>query len=135
MPTRLPSGRWRPRVRHPRTGKQLSTRDVIGGPVDTDSMREVARRLSIAVARERTPAFLSDTVQRAGVELSPGASWALLRLGAPDAPSIEKLTARPHVQRERLLAAVEELRGLGLLEGERPTEAGRATRGRLVAAH
>ena len=32
MPTQLPSGRWRTRVRHPRTGKQLSTRTVIGGP-------------------------------------------------------------------------------------------------------
>ena len=108
--------------------------DVIGGPVDTDSMREVARQLSIAVGRERTLEFLADTVHRAGVDLSPGASWALLRLGAPDAPSVENLAARPHVRQERLLAAVEELQGLGMLEGERPTEAGRGTRERLVAA-
>ena len=32
MPTQLPSGRWRTRVRHPRSGKQLSARAVIGGP-------------------------------------------------------------------------------------------------------
>jgi hypothetical protein len=32
MPTQLPSGRWRTRVRHPRTGRQLSARAVIGGP-------------------------------------------------------------------------------------------------------
>jgi len=32
MPTQLPSGRWRTRVRHPRTGKQVSARAVIGGP-------------------------------------------------------------------------------------------------------
>ena len=117
-----------------RTTVETTVGDVIGGPVDTDSMREVARALSIAVGRERTLAFLADTVHRAGVDLSPGASWALLRLGAPDAPSVENLAARPHVRQERLLAAVEELRGLGLLEGERPTEAGRATRERLVAA-
>jgi EmrB/QacA subfamily drug resistance transporter len=117
-----------------RTTVETTVGDVIGGPVDTDSMREVARQLSIAVGRERTLEFLADTVHRAGVELSPGASWALLRLGAPDAPSVENLAARPHVRQERLLAAVEELRGLGLLEAERPTEAGRATRERLVAA-
>jgi EmrB/QacA subfamily drug resistance transporter len=117
-----------------RTTVETTVGDVIGGPIDTDSMREVARQLSIAVGRERTLEFLADTVHRAGVELSPGASWALLRLGAPDAPSIENLAARPHVRQERLLAAVEELRGLGLIEGERPTEAGRATRERLVAA-
>src|SRR3954452_12245795 len=117
-----------------RTTVETTVGDVIGGPVDTDSMREVARQLSIAVGRERTLAFLADTVHRAGVDLSPGASWALLRLGAADAPSVENLAARPHVRQERLQAAVEELRGLGLLDGERPTGAGRAMRERLVAA-
>lgn len=32
MPTQLPSGNWRPRIRHPRSGKQLNPRAVIGGP-------------------------------------------------------------------------------------------------------
>jgi integrase len=41
MPTQLPSGRWRPRVRNPRTGKQINPRDVIGGP-DTYATREAA---------------------------------------------------------------------------------------------
>ena len=31
MPTQLPSGRWRPRVRHPRTGKHINPQAVIGG--------------------------------------------------------------------------------------------------------
>jgi integrase len=41
MPTQLPSGRWRTRVRHPRNGKQLPARAVIGGP-DTYATREAA---------------------------------------------------------------------------------------------
>lgn len=41
MPTRLPSGRWRPRIRHPRTGKQLNPQAVIGGP-DTHATRDAA---------------------------------------------------------------------------------------------
>jgi integrase len=41
MPTQLPSGRWRTRVRHPRTGRQLSARAVIGGP-DTYATRAAA---------------------------------------------------------------------------------------------
>lgn len=41
MPNQLPSGRWRPRVRHPRTGRQINPRDVIGGP-DTYATREAA---------------------------------------------------------------------------------------------
>jgi hypothetical protein len=32
MPNQLPSGRWRARVRHPRTGGQVGVHSVIGGP-------------------------------------------------------------------------------------------------------
>jgi EmrB/QacA subfamily drug resistance transporter len=108
--------------------------EVIGGPVDTDSARELIRALSIAVGRERTLAFLADTVSRAGVELSPGASWALLRLGAPDAPTLDDLALRPHVNATRLMVAVGELRDRDLIEGERPTETGFELRERLVVA-
>jgi MFS family permease len=108
--------------------------EAIGGPVDTDSMRELARALSIAVGRERTLAFLEDTCHRAGVDLSPGASWALLRLGSADEPTLDDLAARPHVDATRLMTAVGELRDGGLLEGERPTDAGHALRERLVIA-
>jgi EmrB/QacA subfamily drug resistance transporter len=108
--------------------------EAIGGPVDTDSMRELVRALSIAVGRERTIAFLSDTVARAGVELSPGASWVLLRLGAPDPPTLAELAERPHVDAARLGRAADELRAADLLDGERPTGAGRVMRERLVVA-
>ena len=32
MPNQLPSGRWRARVVHPRTGKQINPAEIIGGP-------------------------------------------------------------------------------------------------------
>src|SRR3954470_10163293 len=32
MPTQLPSGNWRPRVRHPRTRKHINPATIIGGP-------------------------------------------------------------------------------------------------------
>jgi integrase len=32
MPSQLPNGRWRPRVRHPRTGKQINPATIVGGP-------------------------------------------------------------------------------------------------------
>ena len=35
MANQLPSGRWRGRVRHPRTGKQVAPHTVIGGPRPT----------------------------------------------------------------------------------------------------
>ena len=108
--------------------------EALGGPVDTDSLRELTRALSRSVGRERTLEFLADTVERAGVDLSPGASWALLRLGAPDAIPLAEIARLPHVDAGRLATAVEELRAAALLDGERPTAAGRAMRERLVAA-
>jgi integrase len=42
MANQLPSGRWRARVRHPRTGKQINPRDVIGGP-DTYATKQAAK--------------------------------------------------------------------------------------------
>ena len=44
MADRLPSGRWRARVRHPRTGKQVAAHTMIGGPktYTTERMAERA---------------------------------------------------------------------------------------------
>lgn len=39
MANQLPSGRWRGRVRHPRTGKQVAPHTVIGGPSTFPSQR------------------------------------------------------------------------------------------------
>jgi hypothetical protein len=108
--------------------------ETIGGPVDTDSLRELTRCLSRAAGRERTLAFLRDVAERAGVDLSPGASWALLRLGAPEGPSVAQLAALPHVHSDRLGVALGELRDRGLVAGDRVTPAGAELRTRLVEA-
>jgi hypothetical protein len=108
--------------------------EALGAPVDTDSMSQLTRALSRTVGRERTLVFMAETVARAGVDLSPGASWALLRLGAPDPITVAEAAALPQVDAGRLAAAVEELCAAGLHDGERPTDAGHAMRVRLVAA-
>jgi EmrB/QacA subfamily drug resistance transporter len=113
---------------------ETSIGESLGAPVDTDSMSQLTRALSRSVGRERTLEFMAETVARAGVDLSPSASWALLRLGAPDPITVSEAAALPQVDAGRLAAAVDELRAAGLLDGERPTEAGRAMRVRLVAA-
>ena len=108
--------------------------ESLGAPVDTDSMSQLTRALSRLVGRERTLVFMAETVARAGVDLSPSASWALLRLGAPDPITVAEAAALPHVDAGRLAKAVDELCAAGLHDGERPTEAGHAMRVRLVAA-
>ena len=60
MPTKLPSGNWRPRVRHPRTGKQLNPQTVIGGPTSYPDRAD-------AENAEREALKLLRTNVRAGV--------------------------------------------------------------------
>ncbi len=108
--------------------------DAIGGPVDTDSVRELTRALSRAAGRERTLAFMAGVVERAGVQLSPGASWALMYLGSPEQWTVAQLAQLPHVRSDRLAVAVGELRDGGLVAGEHVTDDGRALRERLVVA-
>jgi hypothetical protein len=108
--------------------------DELGGPVDTDSVRELTRALSRAAGRERTLTFMAKMIERAGIDLSPAASWALLRLGAPEAPTVAQLAELPNVRSDRLAAAMGQLRDEGLVAGERVTDAGMEMRERIVAA-
>jgi EmrB/QacA subfamily drug resistance transporter len=117
-----------------RTVETPGVGDVLGAPVDTDSLREITRALSRAVGRERTLAFIQRTVAHAGIDLAPGASWLLLRAGASDAPPLDELRELAGVDPARFDAAVRELRDEGLVEGTALTPAGVALRDRLVAA-
>lgn len=62
MPSQLPSGRWRARIRHPRTGKHLSAWSVIGGPETYDD------RAAAVAAEDEARKILRSSV-RAGVTL------------------------------------------------------------------
>ena len=63
MPTQLPSGRWRTRVRHPRTGKHLSARAVIGGPESYPTREGATAAESEARRLLRTNARIGVTVR------------------------------------------------------------------------
>jgi len=97
-------------------------------------VRELTRALSRAAGRERTLAFMAGVVERAGVQLSPGASWALMYLGSPEHWTVAQLAQLPHVRTDRLAVAVGELRDGGLVAGEHVTADGMAMRERLVVA-
>src|SRR5689334_8057989 len=62
MPNQLPSGRWRTRVRHPRTGRQISAQQIIGGPATYATERE-------ARSAEREAATLLAKSAKAGTSL------------------------------------------------------------------
>ena len=82
--------------------------------------------------RSQTLHFLTDAATRAGVDVSPGAAWLLLRTNAPD--SLEELRRLPQVDPARFDATLEEVRGQGYMSDGDLTDAGRAARDSLVAA-
>ena len=109
--------------------------ETIGGPVDTDSLRQATRELYRAIGRDRTLAFIREATARAGIALEPAPAWVLMRLGAPDHAELEYLKTLPQVRPDRLDTAVSELRARGLLDGDAVlTAEGTALRERLVAA-
>ena len=109
--------------------------EAFAPPVDTDSLREVVRGLGRLVGRDRAREFLARATERAGVGLSPGAAWLLLRAGAPDAPAdLAELRALPQVEPAGFDAAEAELRDRGCLDDGKVTTSGLADRDRLVAA-
>jgi EmrB/QacA subfamily drug resistance transporter len=110
--------------------------EAIGGPVDTDSLREVTRGLTRLVGRERTLEFIADATRHAGIDLAPGPAWLLLHAGAPDASGdLREIRERPHVDAARFDAALAVLRTQGAIgEDGHVTPAGHALRDQLVAA-
>src|SRR5262245_40032059 len=75
MPTQLPSGRWRPRVRHPRTGKYLNPRTVIGGPESYATRDAAAAAENEARKILRTSARTGVTVREFWTDWMTDALW------------------------------------------------------------
>ena len=75
MPTQLPSGRWRTRVRHPRTGKHLSARAVIGGPETYENRESAAAAENEAKQLLRTNARAGVTVREFWNDWTTEAPW------------------------------------------------------------
>jgi hypothetical protein len=103
--------------------------------MDTDSLSEISRALSRAAGRERTLEFLSRALAQASIDLPPGPSWLLLRLGAADTVSVAQVLADTGADEARLRAALKELaaRGLARPDGALTAE-GHLMRGRLLRA-
>ena len=61
--------------------------------------------------------FRRRVAQRAGLELSSGATWALVRISEHGPERARSLASADGVPPERIAAVTQELRGLGLLVG------------------
>lgn len=75
MPTQLPSGNWRPRIRHPRTGKQLNPCSVIGGPSSYPDQNAAKRAEIEALKHLRTSTRAGVTVREFWEEWTTDPLW------------------------------------------------------------
>jgi EmrB/QacA subfamily drug resistance transporter len=111
--------------------------DSLAAPRSPDSLAEIERALTRVTTPDERQAFRERVAQRAGVKLSPGAVWALIRIDEHGARRARELAEQDGVPAQRVSQVVEELVGRGLLAGNGTpavTARGREHTGRLVGA-
>ncbi|HTX32596.1 MAG TPA: MDR family MFS transporter [Solirubrobacteraceae bacterium] len=112
--------------------------DGLAAPRAPDSLAEIERALSLAVSPEQRDQFRERLALRTGVDLTPGAAWALVRIGEYGLSEARKRAGQDGVPPERVAAVVTELRGKGLVAGEDGgaalTESGRRCVERAITA-
>jgi EmrB/QacA subfamily drug resistance transporter len=112
--------------------------DSLAAPRSPDSLAEIERALSRTVSAEHRARFRARLAARAGIELSPGATWALVRIGEHGLARARNLASRDGVPAERIAAVVDELRRHRLVGREDGasglTAAGEALAARAIAA-
>jgi EmrB/QacA subfamily drug resistance transporter len=111
--------------------------DSLAAPRSPDSLAEIERALSRSTTREARLAFHERVAARAGVAISPGATWALVRIDEHGLAGARGMAEAQGVPPERIAAVVGELRERGLVGGEDGaglTEVGRDVASQVVAA-
>ena len=84
-------------------------------PRAPDSLAEVDRALGVLVGRERRIAFDASVAERAGVDIGPGAVWALARFGSYGVSGTLEMARDLEIPEERIAAVQVELRARGLM--------------------
>jgi EmrB/QacA subfamily drug resistance transporter len=93
--------------------------DALAAPKSPSSLAELDRALGVLVSRAARQAFSEHVAARAGLDLSPGATWALARFGSYGIAGTREMAHEQGVEQERIAAVEAELRERGLVVGER----------------
>ena len=108
MANRLPSGRWRGRVRHPRSGKQVAPQTIIGGPRTYPNRRQAER------AEDAARDALLGIAERGMTVMEWWTEWTTSPLWARPAESTnlhnaERTRAFAHAYANRPLSSIDHL--------------------------
>jgi EmrB/QacA subfamily drug resistance transporter len=89
--------------------------DALAAPKSSSSLAELDRALGLLVSRDARRAFNEQVAARAGLDLSPGAVWALARFGSYGIEGTREMAHEQAIEQERIAAVERELREHGLL--------------------
>jgi EmrB/QacA subfamily drug resistance transporter len=92
--------------------------DSLAAPRSPDSLAELERSLTRVTTPEERRRFSERVAQHAGLQLSPGATWALVRIQEHGVTRARALAAQDGVPTQRVAEVVAELTGEGLLSGD-----------------
>jgi hypothetical protein len=112
--------------------------DSFAAPRSADSLAEVELALTRVTTPEERARFRRAVAERSGVDISPGAIWALIRIDEHGFARARAMALEDGVDRSRIAEVLDELRRRGLLVGEdggvQVTAAGAEETRRVVGA-
>ncbi len=112
--------------------------DGLAAPRSPDSLAEIERALTKVTTRDERTRFRERIAERAGVDISPGAIWALVRIDEHGAARARAIAEQDGIEPARIAKVVGELRDRGLIIGEdgggQLTPAGQEQAERVVSA-
>jgi EmrB/QacA subfamily drug resistance transporter len=108
--------------------------DGLAAPKAPDSLAELERQLSQATTLEERRRFRGAMAERAHVDVTPGAVWALVRMGDRGLGGAIAEARRIGVGEDRIGEVVGELRSDGLVDGNGLTARGTAFADQLLSA-
>jgi EmrB/QacA subfamily drug resistance transporter len=94
--------------------------DSLAAPRSPDSLAEIERSLTRLTTPEERTRFRARVAEHAGLELSPGATWALVQIDEHGLAGARQLAEDDGVSAERIHEVLGELRQRGLVSGEQP---------------
>ncbi len=112
--------------------------DSLAAPRSSDSLAEIERALTRVTTPDERQGFRQRVGERAGVDISPGAIWALIRIDEHGPARARALAEQDGIDPARVAEVIGELRERGLIAGESGdaelTKAGRDQTIRVVSA-
>jgi EmrB/QacA subfamily drug resistance transporter len=92
--------------------------DGLAAPRSPDSLAEVERALTKVTTPEERARFRERVAERSGVNISPGAIWALIRIDEHGFARARAMALEDGVDPARISQVLDELRARGLVAGE-----------------